>query len=395
MKRILFQIYKEFLQIKRNKLMLRIIFILPIIQLLVLSNAATFELKNAELIIVDQDKSSYSKKLISKINSSNFFHVVNITENNLLAEKSIDNDEAFAMLVIPNNFERKLLKEKKGELQLKINAINGVKAGLTNSYLNSIIQNFNKNYLVEVNPNLFINNNQLSITYRNYYNEIEDYKIFMVPGILVILVTMIAMILSALNIVREKEIGTIEQLNVTPISKYEFIAGKLIPFLIISLLVFMIGMTFARIVFSLPIAGNLFMILSFTIIYILTILGFGMFISTISSTQQQAMLTSFFFMIIFILMGGLFTPIENMPQWAQTLTVFNPLAYFIKFMRMVLIKGSTFNDVKDIYISIIIYAVASNLIAILNYSKTTGSNKFKWFINRSFNSISKIFITNK
>lgn len=377
MRRILFQIQKEFLQIKRNPLMLRIIFLLPIIQLLVLANAATFELKKVEITIVDQDKSAYSKRLINKINNTPFFKIVDVLENIKEAEKQIDNDDAFAVLVIPNRFEHKLLKENKGELQLLINAINGVKAGLSHSYLNSIIKKYNQDYLIEINPLLIKNTNQFNLTYRNWYNENEDYKIFMVPGILVILVTMLAMILSALNIVREKEIGTIEQLNVTPISKWEFIAGKLIPFWIISLFVFMLGMIFARIIFDLPIAGNLLLVFTFTNIYIITVLGFGMFISTISSTQQQAMFSSFFFMIIFILMSGLFTPIENMPDWAQQITIFNPLAYFIKFMRMVLLKGSNFYEVKDLFTSISIYALVSNLLAVLNYSKTSGENRIK------------------
>lgn len=378
MKRLLFQLQKEFLQIKRNPILIRIIFIMPIVQLVLLAYAATFELKKAELVIVDMDKSTLSKKIINRINHTKFFNVVGVIENSEVALKFVDEDYAYSVLVIPNNFEKNLVKNGSEKIQIMVNAINGVKAGLTNLYLNSIIQKINKDFIAE-NFVLKSQKGFIGITtdYRNWYNPEEDYKIFMVPGILVILVTMLAMVLSALNIVREKEIGTIEQLNVTPITKFQFLAGKLIPFWVISLIVLMFGMIFARIVFSMPIEGNPLMIFAFANLYIITVLGLGMFISTISSTQQQAMFSSFFFMITFILMSGLFTPIENMPNWAQSITLFNPLAYFIKFLRMVMLKGSYFNEVQHLFKSMILFALVTNLLAVLSYRKTTGEFRIK------------------
>ncbi len=192
----------------------------------------------------------------------------------------------------------------------------------------------------------------------------------MVPGILVLLVTMIGVFLSAMNIVREKEIGTAEQLNVTPIRKSHFIIGKLAPFWILGIFEFTLGLIIAKFVFDVPFVGSLVLVYAFAAIYIIMILGMGLFISTITNTQQQAMFIAWFFLVVFILMGGLFTPIESMPDWAQTITLFNPIRYFIEVIRMVLLKGSGFFDVKFHFVVVILYAFIINGLATWNYRKT-------------------------
>jgi ABC-2 type transport system permease protein len=179
------------------------------------------------------------------------------------------------------------------------------------------------------------------------------------------------MFLSSANIVREKEIGTIEQLNVTTIKKYEFILGKLIPFWLLGLFELTIGLVIAWLVFGVPFEGSVVMIYLFAFIYLIAVLGLGMLISTITDRQQQAMFISWFFLVIFILMSGLFTPIESMPDWAQAITTVDPIAYFVEFIRMVLLKGSSFADVQHLFVGISIYAVATNTLAMLNYRKTS------------------------
>ena len=207
-------------------------------------------------------------------------------------------------------------------------------------------------------------------TYSFWYNQHLNYKTFMVPGILVMLVTMIGAFISAMNIVREKELGTIEQLNVTPIRKYQFIAGKLIPLWILGLFIFTVGLVVAKLAFHVPIIGSLFLIYGFTAIYLVMILGLGMLISTFTNTQQQAMFISWFFLVIFILMSGLFTPIENMPSWAQNLTLINPIRYFTEVIRLVMLKGAVFQDVGLQFVVIGLYAIIINGLAIWNYRKT-------------------------
>jgi len=191
----------------------------------------------------------------------------------------------------------------------------------------------------------------------------------MVPGILVLLVTMITLFLSGMNIVREKEIGTLEQINVTPIKKYQFIIGKLFPFLILGLVLLTVGLIIAKLLFNIPIIGSIGLMYGYTIVYILVILGIGLFISNFTDTQQQAMFIAWFFMVIFILMSGLFTPIESMPHWAQVLTEFNPIKYFVQVMRMVMLKGAGLEDIYPQFIKTLAFAVVMNGLAVISYKK--------------------------
>ncbi len=372
MKTIGYIIQKEFKQIFRNKAMLPLIFILPIIQLVILSNAATFEVKDIKFSYIDHDKTSFSRELIDKFNASTFFNVVTDFPNNKIANEAMLKGEVDVILEIPLYFERDLLKSKKTSLSVNINAIDGAAAGVENVYINQIIQSFNKNAvadLMQPSDNVNVPKNIISIP-SFWYNKTLNYKTFMVPGILVLLVTMITLFLSGMNIVREKEIGTLEQMNVTPIKKYEFIIGKLFPFWVLGMLLLTIGLIIARVLFNVPMVGSTLLMYSYTAIYILVILGMGLFISNFTDTQQQAMFIAWFFIVIFILMSGLFTPIESMPDWAQFLTEFNPIKYYVEVMRMVMLKGSSFTDILSPFIKTTIYAVIMNGLAVWSYKKT-------------------------
>ena len=197
-----------------------------------------------------------------------------------------------------------------------------------------------------------------------------DYKTFMVPGILALLVTMIGGFLSSMNIVKEKEIGTIEQINVTPIQKYHFIIGKLLPFWVLALGELAIGLLAGKLLYDIPMVGNLFLLFGFSGLYLFVVLGLGLFISTITETQQQAMFISWFFMVIFIFLSGMFTAIENMPGWAQQLTYFNPVRYFMEVIRMVMLKGSDLGNISTQIWILVGYALAINGLAVWNYRKT-------------------------
>ena len=174
-----------------------------------------------------------------------------------------------------------------------------------------------------------------------------------------------------MNIVREKEMGTLEQINVTPIKKHQFIIGKLFPFGVLGLFILTIGLTIARVVFHIPILGNIGLIYLFTAVYLLVILGIGLFISNYTETQQQAMFIAWFLTVIFILMSGLFTPIESMPVWAQQITRFNPIRYFVEIIRMVMLKGAKFSDISTSFFIIVFYAFAINGLAVWSYKKTS------------------------
>lgn len=370
MRTIKFLLQKEFRQIFRDPAIIRLILIMPVIQLIVLPWAADYEVKNIKLAVVDLDHSEYSRQLINKITSSGYFNLIANTASYDQSLQQIENDKADLVLQIPAHFEKDLVKESAAKLFMAMNAINGVKASLGGTYLRTIIQDYNRQVRMEwIQLPRFSPEIQIDIASSNWYNPLMNYKYFMVPGILVILLTMVGTNLTAINIVKEKEIGTIEQINVTPIKKYHFILGKLIPFWIMGFVVLTIGLTIARLFYGIMPVGSFVTIYIFSAVYLLAVLGLGLLISTYSSTQQQAMLLSFFLMMIFILLGGLYTSIDSMPEWAKWITRFNPVSYFIEVMRMVVLKGSSLADIKYHLLKMFGFAIFFNVWAIFSYKK--------------------------
>jgi len=211
---------------------------------------------------------------------------------------------------------------------------------------------------------------QINITNRYWYNEALNYNFYMLPGILVILVTAIGFLLAGLNMVREKEIGTIEQINVTPVRKHQFIIAKMVPFLIIGLIDLSVGLVLGKLIFSIPFEGNILLLFLGSSIFLIAVLGLALFISTFSGTQQQYMFVAFFFMIIFILMSGIFTPYESMPMWAQKFDLVNPVYYLIRVNRMVILKGSTIHDISSELYSLTLIALFFTAFAVRRYRKT-------------------------
>lgn len=373
MRTILFLLRKEFLQIFRHKIMLVLIFMMPLIQLIILANAADYEVDNIRLYVIDRDGSQASQRLIGLFESSQHFEISGYGQYPEAAYNSIQANETDLFIDIPPDFEERLSSGGPASMHVNIDAINGVKAGVSNGYVQSILQGFAMKYGQELPmPGLLKEQpGNLEIEYANWYNPDLSYDNFMVPGILVLLVTLVGLFLSSMNIVKEKEIGTIEQINVTPIRKYQFIVGKLAPFWIIGLLELSFGLLVGKLLFQIPFAGPLWVVYLFAGVYLVVVLGIGLLISTITDTQQQAMFLAWFFLIIFILMSGLFTPIESMPAWAQRITDFNPVAYFVDVMRLVLLKGSGIKGIQFHLTVMIIYAIVINVLAVLNYRKAT------------------------
>lgn len=375
MKTILFIIQKEFLQIRRDKTLLPIIFVVPIVQLLFLVCATTFEIKNIDLCIVDNDLSSSSRGITQKFEASPFFNISGKTFSIEHAQELMETDKADIIVVIPRNFERDLIREKNAEIQILVNSIDQTTGSIGNSYCKQIILSYNKQIIVTYADFKSLaalkNKKSINIDHQFWYNPELNYKVFMVPGILVVLITIIGLFLSAMNLVKEKEIGTIEQINVTPIKKHQFIIGKMVPFLIIAIFELAFGLTLGKIIFNVPIIGNLGVVFIAAIVYLFVILGFGLLISTISNTQQQAMFVAWFFMLVFIMMSGLFTSTESMPAWAQILNYINPVAYFIRIIRMVLLKGSGLFDVKKELLLLLGYGILVFSLATFKYRKTS------------------------
>jgi ABC-2 type transport system permease protein len=370
MRALKFLLQKELRQIFRDPAILRILFIMPMVQLLILPLAADYEIKNINLGVVDHDHSEYSRRLVEKITSSGYFRLRDFSPAFSQGLKSIESEKADLVLEIPSQFERTLIQEDKATLFIAVNAINGVKAGLGSAYVQNIIKDYNQQVRMQwIQMPRFDPQPTIEVASSNWYNPNMNYRYFMVPGILVMLVTIIGSSFASNNIVREKEMGTIEQINVSPIRKSEFILGKLIPFWMLALTVLTIGLTIARLVYGIVPAGHYITIYIFASTYLLAILGLGLLLSTYAHTQQQSMMVSFFITMIFNLLSGLFTPIESMPEWAQVLTRFNPVSYFIEVMRMVVLKGSGLYEIRNHILIMLCFALFFNTWAIINYHK--------------------------
>ncbi|WP_338869204.1 ABC transporter permease [Spirosoma sp. SC4-14] len=370
MRQIRFLIEKEFKQLFRNTILLRMMIGTPVLQLILLSYAANYEVKNLNISILDQDHTTFSQRLAGKFRHIDNFRFLGYVPSLKQAQNDLLVGRADLVLVIPPRFERDLYREDQAPVQLLVNAVDGSKAGIANGYASSIVQDFNQEVRIEnvpVAPGL---SQQLAIEPQYWYNPRLEYRTFMVPGVLFELLILIGMLIAALNIVREKEIGTQEQLNVTPIKKYQFILGKLIPFVLIGLLQLTMGLLVAVFLFNIPIEGSLALLYGFAFLFLLLCVGMGLLISAVSETQQQAMYAAFFFIMFFILLSGLFSSIEDMPRWAQIINIINPLQYIIAVGRNVMLKGSGFRDMQSQFVALLILTVVVLSLATWRYRKT-------------------------
>ncbi|HRO44249.1 ABC transporter permease [Agriterribacter sp.] len=364
---------KEFLQIFRDRSILAMMFAMPTIQLIIIPLAMNFDVKNIDVVVVDNDHSSLSQKFISKIGASGYFRYVNAEPSYREALRYIENGSADLVMEIPAGLERNLVREGLQKVSLSVDGINGTKAALGAAYLNAVIADFNKSLPLNSTGGTAQKNVQpvIDITSSNWFNPLAEYKYYIVPGVLVLLLTLIGGFISALNIVKEKESGTIEQINVSPVKKWEFIVGKLVPFWVIAMIVFSIGLAVTRLVYGISPQGNIGVLYLFAAVYLIALLGFGLLISTYSNNQLQAMFIAYFFMMIFMLMSGLFTSVESMPAWAKMIANLTPITHFIKVVRMIVLKGSGFADIRLEFFYMILFAIALNGWAIWNYRKTS------------------------
>ncbi len=398
MRTLFFLLEKEFRQILRNKQILRTLLIAPVIQLILLPLAADYSVKNISLAVIDNDHSPFSQKLIAKITASGHFRLTGYTASYKEALQLVEQDKADIALQIPIHFERDLVRENTKQLYMAINAIEGTKANLGGAYLASIIRDYNSEIRLQwqqaptppaATPAPTTQSNpvatpmpttpstppdvipQISTATTNWYNPYMNFKLYMVPAILVVLITAMTAMQSAFNIVQEKESGTIEQINVTPIKKHWFILGKMIPFLVLGFILFTLGLFVGWLFYGIIPAGSLLVLYSALFVYLFAMLGLGLLMATYSGTQQQAMSLSFFFINIFNMMSGVFTSIDSMPDWAQAIVATFPPSHFIKIMRMVVLKGSGFADIIYPMTAMATIGLFLNTWAILNYRKTT------------------------
>lgn len=371
-----FLIEKEFKQLLRNSFLPRLIIGYPCIVMIIMPWAANMEIKNISVNVVDNDHSVVSQRLIHKIDASSYFRLNNLSPTYNSALRDIESGDADVILEIPRHFEKKLENGEASHVLLAANAVDGSKGGLASSYMTATLADYNAQLHAE-NPSSGIVQEaassvqpSVSVSEKNLYNPHLNYKLFMVPALMVMLVTVICGFLPALNIVSEKEVGTIEQMNVTPVGKFKFILAKLIPFWVVGFVVLTLSFGLAWLIYGILPVGSLGIIYLLSALFVLVMSGFGLVISNHSATMQQAMFVMFFFIIILLLMSGLFTPVMSMPQWAQIITILNPLKYFVDIMRMVYLKGSGLTDLSLQIGALLAFATLFNFWAVKSYRKS-------------------------
>jgi ABC-2 type transport system permease protein len=370
-----FLIEKEFKQIFRNSFLPKMILIMPLMMMLVMPWAANQEVKDIKLSVVDGDHSTYSERMLQKVTASGYFKLTDVSATNNDAMQSIESGNADIILEIQDEFERNLNNGEVGRVMISANSVNGTKGGLGSSYLSSILADYAGELRSEYGGQTIgasvAETPSFSVMPQYKFNPHLDYKVFMIPALMVMLLTTLCGFLPALNIVGEKEAGTIEQMNVTPVKRLMFVMAKLIPYWIIGFVVLSICIGLAALVYGIFPAGSLLTIFLFASIYIIVVSGFGLIISNYSDTMQQAMFVMYFFMMILLLMSGLFTPVSSMPQWAEAITTLNPLKYFIQVMRLVYLKGSAFREMLPQFFALCGFAVALNAWAVSSYRKSS------------------------
>jgi ABC-type multidrug transport system permease subunit len=373
MRRILFLAHAEVLHVVRDRATLAQVLIVPVVQLLVLSNAATFQITNTPTYVVDLDRTTVSRGLVNRFAASGHFRIADDSPSLDLANDALMRGDATMVLTIPADFESSLARSGIAPVQLSVNAEKGSAAGIVQSYASAIVSAYAAELDAQrtVRSGLPARRATIDVRIRSWYNPTLNYRDYMVPGILVALVTLIGTLLTAQNIAREKELGTLEQLNVTPITRGQFIAAKLLPFWALGLIDLAIGLLVGALVFSIPIRGSLLLLFGAAMIYLLVALAIGLWISTMVETQQQAMFVTFFVMNVYLLMSGLFTPIDSMAPWVQVVSQANPVRHFVTISRAVLVKGAGLRDIARPLLILVGFAVVTLTLAVRQYSKRT------------------------
>jgi len=369
---------KEFKQFFRNRFLPLMTVMLPFVALAVFPLVANMDVKNLKLAIIDSDHSNTSRQMTEKVASSGYFKMQGNFPDYQTALQSVEKGDVDLLLEIPANFENNLNRENSASVMISANAVNGMSGSMGSAYLQQIINQWtmdngqltmmkNSSQLATVNFQM----STINILPLYRYNPRLDFKRFMIPALIAMMLAMICGFLPALNIVAEKENGTIEQMNVTPVGKFTLILSKLIPYWVAGFIVVTLCILTAYIFYGMFPAGNVLLIYLFAIVFALCFSGFGLIVSNYASNIQQAIFIMFFFVISLIFLSGLYTPYQNMPQWLQIGGNVSPLKYFIQSLRMVYLKGATFGDMKHLFFPLCALAVIFNGWAVLSYRKTS------------------------
>jgi ABC-2 type transport system permease protein len=368
-------VVKEFLQLKRDRRMLLISLAAPVIQLLLLGYAATTDIKEIPMIIVDQDKSSTSRNFINRFANSGYFVIQEYAHSVAAIDPAIEDGKVWIALVVPRKFGSHLLSLQPTSIQLLVDGSDANSANISIGYATQIVSTYDRSILLEIQRRIpqTVQAPRIDPQVRVWYNPELKSRNFMVPGVLAMVLMIVTMTLTSLGVVREKEIGTLEQLMVTPIRPYQLIVGKLLPFVMIGAVDVGLVLIVSRFWFEVPLRGSVALLFGLSGLFVLTTLGLGLFVSTISKTQQQAMMTAQFFIFMpFIYLSGFAFPIENMPRLVQYATYLIPLRYFIVIIRGVFLKGVGIAELWHQALALFVFGVVILTLSVMRFRKRLG-----------------------
>lgn len=365
MRTLRFLLEKEALQFMRSPFLPKMTILFPLIVMLVIPWVTTMDVRHVNIAVVDHDHTEASRRLTGKIEASEYFTLYSTVEHYAPALAALEHGDVDVIIEIPDGFERSITEGSPKKTSISANGVNAVKGSLGMQYATRLIGLV----LKDLGDERGLHVGSDSITILNLYNPTLDYRFYMIPALMIMLMVMMCGFLPALNLVNEKETGTIEQINVTPTSRFAFTLAKLIPYWTIGLAVVSLAMLLSWLIYGLKPAGSIWAIYLASVLFILTMSGVGVIAANYSQTMQQTMFVMFFFIMIFILMSGLITPVDSMPTWAKTITWFLPPRYFIDIMRSVYLKGASVTDMPLNYLALAVFAAAFNLWAALSYRK--------------------------
>ena len=355
-------IQKEFLQIRRNAFLPRLIVIFPIMMMCVMPWVMNMEVKNIVVEVVDNDRSTLSQQLVHSIEASNYFIFNGQQPTYQAALKDVETSKADMVLVIPQNYSRDLTNGEHPQVLIAANAVNGTKGAMGNAYLSQIVT-------ANVNPDIAAIQSRVSTLF--LYNKRLNYKLFMIPALLAIVMMLMCGFLPTLNIVGEKEAGTIEQINVTPVPKWAFILAKLIPYWLIALFVIVVCLILSWLIYGITCQGPLWLVFLLAMPLALFWSSFGLIISNYSETMQQAIFVMCFFVVMMLLLSGLFTPTRSMPDWAYATTYINPMHYFVDGIRTVFVRGGGLPSIAHQVLALVGISTVMSTWAVLSYRKNS------------------------
>lgn len=358
MSALVFLIKKEFIQFRRNRFVSRLVFLLPIIVMLIVPLVANMDVKGVNVAVVDMDRSGLSGRMVSHLEASKQLRVRLVVTDYRQAYDLLEAGKVDVIVTIPEGCEQTQMLGRMPDIKIDANAVNATKSGLGSQYV-----------IASLTPLITDGSAVLSPSVRYFYNETLDYRFYMIPAFIIIIIMLICCFIPALNLVLEKEKGTIEQINVTPVSRMEFTLSKLIPYWIIGMVALTEAILTAGLVYGLWPEGSLASIYLAALVFALAMSGFAITVANISDTMQQCIFVMFFFVMLFMLMSGLLTPLDSMPQWAQWLTVAFPPRWFVGIMRAVYLKGTTLAELAPDFLALAVVATFFCIVAIVTYRK--------------------------